>query len=83
MPPALLREVLSGAPPLPDDVRLGPALGEDAAVIDIEAGCLVVAADPITLTGEGIGWSAVAVNANDVAVMGVRPRRFWPPSCCR
>ena len=76
MPPALLREVLSGAPPLPDDVRLGPALGEDAAVIDIEAGCLVVAADPITLTGEGIGWSAVAVNANDVAVMGVRPRWF-------
>jgi hydrogenase expression/formation protein HypE len=68
--------VLSGAPPLPDDVRLGPAVGEDAAVVDIEAGCLVVAADPITLTGEGIGWSAVAVNANDVAVMGVRPRWF-------
>jgi hydrogenase maturation factor len=28
------------------------------------------------LTGEGIGWSAVVVNANDVAVMGVRPRWF-------
>lgn len=76
LPPALLREVLAGAPPLPDEVRLGPALGEDAAVIDVEAGCLVVAADPITLTGEGIGWSAVVVNANDVAVMGVRPRWF-------
>lgn len=74
--PALLREVLSGAPPLPDDVRLGPAVGEDAAVVNVEAGCLVVAADPITLTGEGIGWSAVAVNANDVAVMGVHPRWF-------
>lgn len=76
LPPALLREVLAGAPPMPDEVRLGPALGEDAAAIDVEAGCLVVAADPITLTGEGIGWSAVAVNANDVAVMGVRPRWF-------
>ncbi len=76
LPPALLREVLGGAPPLPDEVQLGPALGEDAAVIEVEAGCLVVAADPITLTGEGIGWSAVAVNANDVAVMGVRPRWF-------
>lgn len=76
LPPALLREVLAGAPPLPNDVRLGPAVGEDAAVVDVEAGCVVVAADPITLTGEGIGWSAVAVNANDVAVMGVRPRWF-------
>lgn len=76
MPPALLREVIAGAPSLPDDVWLGPAVGEDAAVVDVEAGSLVVAADPITLTGEGIGWSAVAVNANDVAVMGVRPRWF-------
>ena len=55
---------------------LTPRLGEDAAAIDVEAGCLVVAADPITLTAEGIGWSAVAVNANDLAVMGVRPRWF-------
>ena len=76
LPPALLQEVLSGAPPLPVEVRMGPALGEDAAAIDVEAGCLVVAADPITLTGKGIGWSAVAVNANDVAIMGVRPRWF-------
>ncbi len=76
LPPALLREVLAGAPPLPDEVRLGPAVGEDAAAIDVPAGCLVVAADPITLTGEGIGRSAVMVNANDVAVMGVRPRWF-------
>ena len=76
LPPALLQEVLAGAPPLPDEVRMGPALGEDAAAIDVEAGCLVVAADPITLTSEGIGWSAVVVNANDVAVMGVRPRWF-------
>ncbi len=76
LPPALLRGVLGGAPPLPDDVRLGPALGEDAAVIEVEAGCLVVAADPITLTDEGIACSAVVVNANDVAVMGVRPRWF-------
>jgi hydrogenase expression/formation protein HypE len=76
LPPALLRQVLAGAPPLPEEVQLGPALGEDAAVIEVEAGCLVVAADPITLTSEDVGWSAVVVNANDVAVMGVRPRWF-------
>ncbi len=76
LPPDLLREVLGGRSALPKEVRVAPALGEDAAVICVEAGCLVVAADPITLTGEGVGWSAVAVNANDVAVMGVRPRWF-------
>jgi len=36
----------------------------------------VVATDPITLTGAGVGRHAVLVNANDVAVMGVRPRWF-------
>ena len=76
LPPKLLAEVLATAQPLPDDVLLGPSLGEDAAVIAVEAGCVVVAADPITLTGEGVGESAVLVNANDVAVMGVRPRWF-------
>lgn len=76
LPPTLLAEVLATAQPLPDDVVLGPSLGEDAAVIAVEAGCIVVAADPITLTGQGIGQSAVLVNANDVAVMGVRPRWF-------
>ena len=76
LPPVLLRDVLAAGSPMPTEVRLGPTLGEDAAVIDVAAGCLVVAADPITLTGEGIGRSAVAVNANDVAVMGVRPRWF-------
>jgi hydrogenase expression/formation protein HypE len=76
LPPALLAEVLCSAPPLPDSVVLGPAVGEDAAVITVEAGSLVVAADPITLTGDGIGRLAVVVNANDVAVMGVRPRWF-------
>jgi hydrogenase maturation factor len=36
----------------------------------------VAATDPITLTGGPVARSAVIVNANDVAVMGVRPRWF-------
>ncbi|MCP5026077.1 MAG: hydrogenase assembly protein HupF [Actinomycetia bacterium] len=76
LPPTLLSEVLARAGPLPAEVLLGPSLGEDAAVVAVEAGSLVVAADPITLTGEGMGRSAVLVNANDVAAMGVRPRWF-------
>jgi hydrogenase maturation factor len=57
-------------------VRLGPAVGEDACAIDVAQGTLVAATDPITLTGSGAAAHAVAINANDVAVMGVRPRWF-------
>jgi hydrogenase maturation factor len=76
LPAALLREILAALPPLPPEVRLGPRVGEDACAIDLPAGTLVVATDPITLTGAGVGRHSVVVNANDVAVMGVRPRWF-------
>lgn len=54
-------------------VVLGPAVGEDAAVIDIGDRFLVVASDPITGASKDAGWYAVNVNANDVAVRGARP----------
>jgi hydrogenase maturation factor len=76
LPPALLAELLAAGPPLPSEVRLGPKVGEDACAIDVPAGTLVAGTDPITLTGQDIGAHAVVVNANDVAVMGVRPRWF-------
>jgi hydrogenase expression/formation protein HypE len=68
---ALLRRFGAG-----DAVRLGPAIGEDACAIDVGDEVLVVAADPITLTGGDVGRYAVFVNANDVAVMGAQPRWF-------
>ena len=61
---------------LPPEVRLGPRIGEDACAIEVEAGTLVAATDPITLTGSGVGAHAVVINANDVAVTGARPRWF-------
>ena len=64
------------ASPLPPEVRLGPRVGEDACAIAVEAGTLIAATDPITLTGSGVGAHAVIVNANDVAVTGARPRWF-------
>jgi hydrogenase maturation factor len=36
----------------------------------------VVATDPITFATERIGWYAVHINANDVAVLGARPLWF-------
>lgn len=76
LPAALLAELLASVPPPPPEVRLGPRVGEDACAIDLPAGTLVAATDPITLTGSGVGAHAVVINANDVAVMGVRPRWF-------
>jgi hydrogenase expression/formation protein HypE len=76
IPPDLLREILSEQADLPNEIRLGPALGEDGCAIDVREGTLIAAADPITLTGHEVGAHAVTINANDVAVMGVRPRWF-------
>lgn len=76
LPAALLAELLADGPPLPPEVRLGPAIGEDACAIDLDGGVLIAATDPITLTGDAVGAHAVMINANDVAVMGVRPRWF-------
>ncbi|HET6952621.1 MAG TPA: AIR synthase-related protein [Acidimicrobiales bacterium] len=76
LPSDVLARVLADFGPWPADVLLGPAVGEDACALDVPAGVLVAATDPITLTGREIGRLAVTVNANDVAVMGVRPRWF-------
>jgi hydrogenase maturation factor len=76
LPPALLRRLIRfhGAP----DRRVvqGPAFGLDAAVIDLGPQYLILKSDPVTFTVEEVGWYAVHVNANDVAVMGARPAWF-------
>lgn len=76
VPVELLARLLATLGPLPADVRLGPAVGEDACALDVAAGVLIAATDPITLTTSDLGRYAVIVNANDVAVCGVRPRWF-------
>jgi len=59
------------------DVLVGPATGEDAAVIDLGDGrALVVHSDAITGAYEFLGWLAVHIVANDIAVRGVKPRWF-------
>ena len=46
-------------------VIVGPAIGEDATVIDFGETCLVAKTDPITFATEEIGWYLVCVNSND------------------
>jgi len=62
----------------PDDPRVvvGPEVGEDAAVLDMGDRYLVVTADPITFATDDVGWYALHVNANDLAVRGARPLWF-------
>jgi hydrogenase expression/formation protein HypE len=76
LPVRLLRRLIrySGAPDRA--VRIGPRFGEDAAVIDLGDRYLILKSDPVTFTTKEIGWYAVHVNANDIAVMGARPRWF-------
>jgi len=70
-------EELLGRYAVPNErVIVGPRAGEDAAVIDFGDRYLVAKTDPITFATDEIGWYAVHVNANDVAVMGARPRWF-------
>jgi hydrogenase maturation factor len=75
VPAAMLRRLLDVGP-LPPEVLVGPAIGEDACAIEVLGGVLVAASDPITLSGADLGRAAVTVNANDVAVTGARPRWF-------
>jgi len=72
----LLEDILSRFPAADPRVVVGPRVGEDAAVIDMGDRYLIVTADPITFTAENIGYYAINVNANDIAVRGARPLWF-------
>ena len=58
------------------ELVVGPAVGEDAAVIDLGNQYLVVTTDPITFATERCGWYSVCVNANDIAACGGTPRYY-------
>lgn len=76
LPAGLLTDLLATNAPVPSEVLLGPSVGEDAAAIRVPSGTLVAATDPVTLASHEIGRYAVIINANDIAVTGVRPRWF-------
>lgn len=58
------------------NLTVGPAIGEDAAAIDIGDRYLLVKTDPITFVTEDIGRYAIQINANDIACMGGKPLWF-------
>jgi hydrogenase maturation factor len=74
--PALLRDLLARHAAPDARVIVGPRVGEDAAVLDMGDRYLVATTDPITFVTEDLGWYALVVNANDLAVRGAAPRWF-------
>ena len=76
LPPALLAALLVQQPAGDPRVLIGPRIGEYAAVIDMGERLLIATSDPITFATDAIGYYAVTVNANDIAVMGGTPRWF-------
>jgi len=74
VPWEIVADLLSGE--LPAEVKLGPAAGEDAALVEIGSELWAVASDPVSFTAADAGRLAVIVNANDVAVRGARPIYF-------
>ncbi|MEE9591806.1 MAG: AIR synthase family protein [Thermodesulfobacteriota bacterium] len=57
-------------------VVIGPSIGIDAAVIRFGGSYLIAKTDPITFVARDIGLYAININANDIAVMGGKPRWF-------
>ena len=78
LPGHLLQNLIDGLPKGFGDERLliGPGLGEDAAHILFGESTLLAKTDPITFATDRIGWYAVNVNANDIAVAGGTPKWF-------
>tara|TARA_B100001142_G_scaffold98258_1_gene100235 strand:- start:445 stop:1461 length:1017 start_codon:yes stop_codon:yes gene_type:complete len=76
LPNELMNKLLAKIHSNDPRVILGPALGEDAAIISMKNRNLVVSSDPITFTTANIGWYSVHINANDIATRGAKPLWF-------
>ena len=76
LPSDILEKLLNAYTSKDGRVVVGPAIGEDAAVIDIGNRYLIAKTDPITFVAEDIGAYTVFINANDIATMGGTPGWF-------
>lgn len=76
LPPELLQRMLRSYTCADSRVIVGPAVGEDAAIIDMGDHYLIAKSDPITFATDAIGYYAVVVNANDIATRGGQPKWF-------
>ena len=76
LPASLLQSLLERYVRPDPRVLVGPAVGQDAAIIQMGDRLLVAKSDPVTFASAEIGWYAVHINANDVACSGATPKWF-------
>lgn len=74
LPHFLLEKLLKNLDTEDEDILIGPQVGKDSAVVRWKGNLLVATSDPITFATDLLGWYTVMVNANDIAVMGAKPR---------
>ena len=74
LPPDVLSRLLEKVPLDDPDIVIGPGVGMDCAVLRFGDRLLVAKSDPVTFVSDDLGRYLVAVNANDVATTGARPR---------
>ena len=72
--PMLIRSVLKEVEHRRDEVLVGPAVGQDCAVVELGEGeVFVLSSDPITGTTKDFGRHSVHITANDLAASGADP----------
>ena len=76
LPSAFLQKLIKKLPILDSSVLIPAGIGFDAAGVMIGNQLVAITTDPITLTSDKIGTYSVAVNINDVACLGCKPRWF-------
>lgn len=70
----LLRSVLKQINHRRDEVLVGPALGQDCAVLTLkEDEVFTISSDPITGTVKDLGKHSIHITANDLAASGAEP----------
>ncbi|MCL5022013.1 MAG: AIR synthase family protein [Nitrospirae bacterium] len=73
LPLNILARMIKAYTSLDERVKVGAAIGEDAAAVDMGEKYLLLKTDPITFIAEDIGTYTVRINANDIATMGGKP----------
>lgn len=72
--PVLIRSVLKQVGHRRDEVLVGPAVGQDCAVMEVgPEEVLVMSTDPITGTVKDLGSHCIHITANDLAAAGAEP----------
>ncbi len=72
-PDILFKDILSKLPTSGERILLGPSIGEDAAILDMNNDLLAIHSDPVTGGGDFAGLLSVYVASNDIATRGLRP----------